>query len=136
MVTEILKGSLEYCNGWDVEDNTEYVKSIDEKLTSKEAALGRYNGNQERFLYYPWGIFVTSYARYNLYTGILEFKNDYLYSDTDSLKVLNYKEHMEYIERYNEIITKKINSCLEYYNIDKNEASPMNKEGERKPIGV
>lgn len=137
MVTEILKGSLEYCDGWSVEEDVEeHVTSMAEKSAVKEESLNQYNRNQERFLYYPWGIFVTAYARYNLYTGILEFKNDYLYSDTDSLKVLNYKEHMEYIERYNEIVTKKIRDCLNYYNIDINEASPMNKEGERKPIGI
>ena len=98
--------------------------------------LAYYNRSNTRFLYYPWGIWITAYARYNLWTGILEFKDDYVYSDTDSLKVFNYENHLEYINKYNEFITKKINKCLHYYNISCQLAKPKTIKGVEKPLGV
>lgn len=79
---------------------------------------------------------VTAYARQALYTGIMEFNNDYIYSDTDSIKCLNIKGHMWYIDNYNKTITRMIKSCLEHYGIDPARAEPKNIKGEKKPIGV
>ena len=98
--------------------------------------IKHYNNSYNRFLYYPWGVFVTAYARHNLWNGILEFKDDFLYSDTDSIKAKNYKKHLSYIEQYNKDIVKKLEKCLEHYGIDKKELSPLDIKGNKHTIGV
>ena len=58
-------------------------KYANESITSEE--IQKYNDSKNRFLYYAWGIWVTAYARRNLWTGILAVGKDYIYSDTDSI---------------------------------------------------
>lgn len=106
------------------------------KPADVETLIEKYNKNNQRVLYYPWGVWVTAYARRNLFSGILEFKDDYIYSDTDSLKVINIERHMDYIKKYNEEITQKVADCLNFYDIDINMASPKTIKGITKPIGV
>ena len=98
--------------------------------------IEKYNKNKKRFLYYPWGIFVTAYARRNLWSGILAFKNDYIYSDTDSIKCLNYKNHLDYVEKYNALIRKKVDFVCSLYGLDEKSFSPKTIKGVEKPIGV
>ena len=101
-----------------------------------EMLLEKYNKSTQRFLYYAWGVWITAYARANLWSGILEFGKDYIYSDTDSLKVFNASKHKDYIDNYNKNITLKINNCLKAYRIDKKKACPKTIKGEYKPLGV
>lgn len=98
--------------------------------------LDKYNKNTQRFLYYPWGVWVTAYARANLFNGILEFQDDYVYSDTDSIKVCNADKHQDYFKNYNKRITEKVYACLDNYNISRDLAHPKTKDGIEKPIGV
>lgn len=101
-----------------------------------EKLIEKYNNDNQRVLYYPWGVWVTAYARRNLFTGIFEFKDEYIYSDTDSIKVVNADKHKKYIDRYNREITEKVNKCLKHYDIDISMASPKTIKGVSKPIGV
>lgn len=101
-----------------------------------ETVLSRYNRSKRRFLYYPWGIWVTAYARRNLYSGILEFKGDYIYSDTDSIKVLNADKHKEYIENYNKSVKAKLLKMCNTYDIPFSRLNPKTKDGKEKLIGV
>ena len=135
------KGMLNSVYGMSVTDivHDEQVYSSDE-WTTEDADVNdqikHYNNSYNRFLYYPWGVFVTAYARHNLWNGILEFKDDFLYSDTDSIKAKNYKKHLSYIEQYNKDIVKKLEKCLEHYGIDKNELSPKDIKGNEHVLGV
>lgn len=106
------------------------------KHANIEEQLDTYNRNNNRILYYYWGIWVTAYSRRNLFSGILEFKDDYIYSDTDSLKIFNKNKHIEYIKEYNNKITDKVNACLTYYGIDISMANPKTIKGIHKPIGI
>ena len=75
-VTDIVKDNAIYSD----DDNWGFEKvDIDEEIQ-------KYNDSKNRFLYYAWGIWVTAYARRNLWTGILAVGKDYIYSDTDSIK--------------------------------------------------
>ena len=126
MVTDIIKDTIEFIDnyGWST------------TKADIEESIYKYNDNPRRFLYYPWGIFITSYARRNLFTGILEFGEDYIYSDTDSIKCLNKDSHMGYIEWYNKYITKKVKGVLSHYGIDESKSEPETVKGVKKPIGV
>lgn len=125
IVTDIVRELIEYEN--DTFQSTE---------PDIEEAIEKYNSSIKRFLFYPWGVWVTSYARANLFSGILACGNDYIYADTDSIKVMHYKDHMDYINSYNEVVKNKLALAAEFHKIDPAEFSPLNKKGEPKPIGV
>lgn len=137
----VSKGMINAVYGMCVTDPCRDEILYEENIWSTKKAdvaslIDRYNKNNQRVLYYPWGVWVTAYARRNLFSGILEFKDDYIYSDTDSLKVLNIDAHRDYIEKYNKEVTEKVRKCLEYYDIDISMASPKTIKGVTKPIGV
>ena len=126
IVTSIIKETLKYNNelGW-----------VSEKPDIDEA-LKKYNESTSRFLFYPWGVWITAYARRNLWSGILACGNDYCYADTDSVKIINADRHKKYFDDYNKLIITKINNCLQYHNIDITQATPTNTNGVKKPLGV
>lgn len=122
-----------------VRDEITYDSERSEWVSTKpvlEDMIERYNKGTSRFLFYPWGVWVTAYARHNLWSGILEAKNDYVYSDTDSLKMVNGKEHLKYIESYNANATKKIEAAMKWHNIPVSRTFPKTMDGVVKPIGV
>lgn len=127
MVTDIVK-ELSICD-----ESGEWQEP---EIPDLKEAINKYNANKQRFLYYPWGVFVTSYARRNLYTGILEFGDDYIYSDTDSIKCLNMDRHMDYVNGYNRYIVAAIDKCLKSYGLDPDLSRPKNIKGSIKQIGV
>ena len=124
-VTDIVRDDIVYKDGeWEAQPQ------------NLEEAIESYNASRSRFLFYPWGVWVTAYARVNLWTGIISTGNDYVYSDTDSLKILNGDKHKKYIDAYNEMITHKIKYAMEYCGFPINRTKPKTIEGIEKPIGV
>ena len=101
-----------------------------------EELVSEYNTKGNRFLFYPWGVWITAYARRNLFSSILEAGVDYVYSDTDSIKLKNAEKHSEYFEKYNKDIINKVNDVLDFYKIPREMATPKTKDGVEKPIGV
>lgn len=124
-VTNIIRDDIVYTKGeWKLEEC-----NIDEKIEN-------YNQDKRRFLCYIWGVFCTSYARHNLYSGILEFKNDFIYCDTDSIKCLNYENHLEYVNKYNENCVKKLNAMCDYHGLNYDVYKPKTIKGKEKILGV
>lgn len=101
-----------------------------------EEEIERYNKDVKRFLFYPWGVWITSYARANLFSAIIALGDDYVYADTDSTKHLNSQKHEQYFKNYNDSIMKKIKKAAEYHHIDESLFMPKTDEGVIKPIGV
>ena len=99
-------------------------------------AVAKNNASKRRFLFFPWGVWVTAYARKNLFSGIYEFGNDYVYSDTDSIKVINIDAHMEYINAYNKNIVEKLERACKFHGIDVNAIRPKTIKGIEKTLGV
>ena len=123
-VTDIVKDEITYEDDWGMEQ------------VSIEEEIERYNSKKSRFLFYPWGVWVTAYARRNLWLGILAIKEDYIYSDTDSIKFFNYSKHEKFIEGYNKLVINKQLKTLDYYNINPELLSPKTVKGASKPLGV
>ena len=123
-VTDIAKDDHTYDTEWDVEP------------VDLEDVLNKHNKSKNRFLYYAWGVWVTAYARFNLWTGILAIGEDYVYSDTDSIKFLNPDNHQEYIEMYNQKLSEKQSKVIEHYDLNPELFKPKTIEGIEKPIGV
>lgn len=141
---QVNKGMLNACYGMMVTDpcrkEINYIDDLDEWVTEKEPdiilAVKNYNESKNRFISYPWGIWVTAYNRRNLFTAILECENDYVYSDTDSIKLLNAERHKEYFEKYDKIVEIKIRNICEHYDLDYNRFNPKDKKGKHHLIGV
>lgn len=98
--------------------------------------LERYNTDRHRFLFYPWGVWVTAYARRNLFSGIASVGPDYVYSDTDSIKILNGGNHLEYIRKYNEQVKGKMKKAMDYHGLPLELTCPRTIEGKEKPLGA
>lgn len=119
-----------------VRDEDTFIEEWTSTKPDGEEAIERYNNNPKRFLFYPWGVWVTAYARRNLYTGIYEFGDDYIYSDTDSLKAQNAEAHWEYIENYNKSVYEKLVKACESHRVDISATEPKTIKDEKKPLGI
>lgn len=126
MVTAIVRGEYAYDNekGWEL-----FAADVEKQLSS-------YNKNFNRFLYYGWGVYVTAHARHNLFSAIYEFGADYLYSDTDSIKGINFNDHLRYFEDYNNKVFANLLKMCTTYGIPFSMVRPKNIAGERKLLGV
>lgn len=126
-VTNPLRDEFTYNGEWDIN-----------KITQQEQAetLDKYNDSRNRFLFYPWGVFVTAYARRNLFTAIAELGEDYVYSDTDSVKVLNGDTHKEYFKKYNDIVEMKLNKACKHHGLPSTLCMPDTIKGVTKILGV
>ena len=124
MVTAIVRDEFEYTDEW-----FRQGANVDNQLNS-------YNSNFNRFLFYGWGVWVTAHARHNLFSAIYEFGNDYVYSDTDSIKGINFDDHQDYFDKYNnKVFEKLLNMCI-HYNIPFEMCKPKTQKGIPKLLGV
>jgi len=124
MVTAIVRDEYEYADEW-----SKTGADVDSQLAG-------YNRSFNRFLYYGWGIWNTAHARHNLFSAIVEFGNDYVYSDTDSVKGINFEDHAEYFKNYNDVVFEKLLDMCNHYKIPFNKCRPCTKNGVPKLIGV
>ena len=125
-VTDICRDKVE------LNDNLEWVI----EAVNVERQIKEYNRNPKRFLFYPWGVFVTAYARRNLFSGLLACGNDYIYADTDSVKILNAEAHTRYFKRYNSLMLSKLRKASEVQKLPYELFAPKTIKGEEKPLGV
>ena len=126
MVTDIIRDIITY------ENNDWGIEHADE-----QQQLNRYNDSRRRFLYYPWGVWCTAFARRNLWYGIANMGQDYIYADTDSIFYFSTEENERFITRYNAMCEKKLRAMCEHYGLDyEAELLPKTVKGVVKPIGV
>ena len=119
------------------DDETEDLKNIwGINRPDIAVALEKAYTNNKQFLNYQWGVWITAWARYELFTGLLEMGNDAIYSDTDSIKFMNMCDHQYYINNYNIEVAKRIDETLKYYDIDPERARPKDKKGNVRQLGI
>lgn len=107
-VTDILK-----------DEKVEYHDGVwKEVKTDMESDLEKYNNNKNRCLSYQWGVFVTAYARRNLFDLILNAGKDFVYADTDSVYMENGVVHEKFVAEYNNKIINKIKTAYRYHGLD------------------
>ena len=101
-----------------------------------ETAIDSYNINKQRFLFYPWGVWVTAYARKNLWDVILQLGSDYVYTDTDSVKIKNREKHLDLFSYRDKLIVEKLEKALNYHKFDSLLIHPKNKFGNVETLGL
>lgn len=126
-VTNPLRDEFTYNGEWDI---TEMTPEMQKDL------LQKYNESKNRFLFYPWGIYVTAYARRNLFTAIYQCKEDYIYSDTDSVKITNGDSYKDYFDAYNRLVIQKLKAACNHHGLSFDLCEPPTIKGVKKLLGV
>ena len=125
MVTDIVRTEYDY-----VSDKCK------KRSPNLEGSIDKYNNDVKRFLFYPWGVWVTAYCRANLFSAIYACGPDYVYADTDSVKILNPEKHTEYFENYNAEIIRKIERVAKLRGQNPELYMPKNPKGKKCVLGV
>ena len=126
MVTNVLRDQNTVINGdWTI---------IEEKTPEEQLEI--YNNSRKRVNSYLWGIWVTCFARKNLFSAIVSLGDDYVYSDTDSVKYMNPEKHVKYFDFYNKAVETKLRRAMDYQKIPFERCRPKTSKGVEKLIGV
>lgn len=126
-VTNPLRDEFTYNGEWETTEITDDMKR--EKIY-------QYNTSKNRFLFYAWGIYITAYARKNLFTAILTTGDDYVYSDTDSVKITNGDKYKTYFREYNNKLENKLRKACNYHKLPYSLCEPRTIKGITKTLGV
>lgn len=115
-------------------DTYVYEDEWDSKPADLDEMIGKYNESAQRFTYYPVGLWVTGYCRKLVWDAILAMGSSYVYSDTDSIKVLG--NHDEWFKQKNEEIRQRVVDAMNFHKLDMSLAEPVTIKGDHKLIGV
>ena len=135
------KGMLNATFGMSVTDPVRTLITYDTEwkaeLPDVEQVLDKYNNDKNRFLYYPWGVWCTAYARKRLLDAILAVgEEDYLYSDTDSVKFLHAEKHQDYFDKENEKTLLYLKDACAFHHLPEKYIRPKTVKGKEKILGV
>lgn len=100
-----------------------------EKLAIKRRSLSK------NFLSFQFGVWVTAYARNNLWRAILELDKYVVYCDTDSVKYIDEKP-TDFFKKYNQEVLNTHQIIADQLHIDANLLSPVNPSGKKCYIGI
>jgi len=124
-VTDIIRSVIEYKD----DEWTETEPNLQEEIE-------KYNNSKTRFLSYLWGIWITAYSRKSLFYAIEALGDDYIYSDTDSVKYVNYNAHIRYFRTYNKYIRMLLQETCEAYHLDSKLIEPESIDGQKHLLGA
>ena len=131
-VTDICRDEINYIEYFEDTNKQGWTTSTPDY----DKVIDKYNKDKKRFLFYPWGVFVTAHARKIIWDAIMNLKEDYRYSDTDSVKFVNPDKHKEYFINYNNRLLRRLKRIMDYLSIPFEKCTPKTIKGVIKPIGV
>ena len=90
---------------WNSEESSS--ERVELTLETIEDKITQVNNAPQRFIFYLWGLYITAYARKNLFETITYLQKDFIYADTDSVYYKNPEKHKQHFNKRNlEIIEK------------------------------
>lgn len=133
MVTDIIQPDIVYDGCWSVtpQYKRDYQTAINEIQDKK------YKNN----LSYCWGIYVTSWARFELWNMIDKITynsdgvSDVIYYDTDSIKFLNFDKHNHLFIDQNKIVSRETIKALKYHGLPLDSFEPVAPNGKKSSLG-
>ena len=126
-VSNVLKQSSDFKDGiWTRKDFT--PEFIDEKLNESKKSWST-------LFQYSTGLFITAFARRNVFMTLIQLDKDVLYSDTDSIKYIG--QHTDVFDEFNESVLERYRKVCEYYPGDfkMDDFSPIDSKGIKRPLG-
>lgn len=124
MVEKVIRDSFSFDN----------VKGFSKEKADIVQAVIEWNEKRNRFLFYPWGIWVTAHARWRLHDAILAIGDDFRYCDTDSVKFVG--NHDDYFSLVNQTAWREMENCAKRNKIPLDYMIPRSPAGEQKCMGV
>ena len=115
-VTNNIRDEVSFDAGWQINELT--TDDIRDRLAAEKPILP-----------YSVGVWVTAYARRELFKLIISMGNNCVYCDTDSVKGINNPEWINYIIRYNNSLRDKINEVCAIRGLDSKLFFPMAPDG-------
>lgn len=114
MVEDIVKCMYEF-------DNISGDLMIQDKQIEKQ--LNKYNLSNKRFNFYLWGVFITSYARRDIFYVFHDMKmrgisDCYLLTDTDSIKCKNNPIMFDIIKKHNQRKIDLLNTMIDTMHLE------------------
>ena len=140
-VTNIVNDDILFGLHIDEETQTECISWYKEK-TDIDKALEKYRNNWSSFLLYQWGVWVTAWARHYLHETIMKIEDnsniidDFVYCDTDSVKITNVNKHLNIIEEYNRQNNEAMKRAMQYHGFNESAFIAVTQKGIVETLGV
>lgn len=124
MVEKVIRDIFQYLND---------IGFTKEKANLVQAVI-EWNNKRNRFLFYPWGVWVTAHARWRLHDAIYNIGEDFRYCDTDSVKFVG--NHDDYFSLVNQTARQEVIACAKRNGIALDYMIPKSPKGDEKVLGV
>ena len=123
-VTNTIRNEVEYNSAWE-----------ERALTNEEIENKLWADKKKAFLSFAYGVWVTAWARKNLFDVLLALDKFVAYADTDSLKLLpGYDKTV--IEDYNRRAIEKTRSVCKKLGLEFRQFAPADIKGRKRQMGI
>lgn len=124
-VKKIIDDVIAFTDGW---TKTAATVSDYKKIVENAKA-------EKTYTTYQIGVWVTAWARHNLWDAIIKFDDKVVYCDTDSVKGMFDDDDMKWFEEYNKQIDKYSQKVAAYHNMDPKLWKPLKPNGKPSELG-